>query len=129
MLVDYATHERVLTDRPLAKNPETVAFAKEYTAALEDDDDEFAHLRNEGTLMDLDGDAGEEEQQSDDEPPQIISAAQLREELRAQAAMPVSSALCVGLHGCLIAASRRSHSTSTMWGTWTRTTRMKRSLG
>lgn len=71
-----------------AKNKETQAFANEYHASLDGDDNEFAHLNN-NDAMELDF-ARPEEQQSEDEKPETVSMAQLRQELQ-QGARQVSS--------------------------------------
>ncbi|KAI0750885.1 MRC1-like domain-containing protein [Daedaleopsis nitida] len=63
----------------LAKNQDTQAFAKEYTASMDDDEDEFAHLRREG--MEVDGGEDAKEEDSNDERP-VVSAAELEKEMR-----------------------------------------------
>ncbi|KAI9000938.1 MRC1-like domain-containing protein [Trametes punicea] len=61
----------------LAKNPDTQAFAKEYntTMAEDEDEDEFRHLKEDH--MDVDA----QEQESEEER-EVVSADQLREQLR-----------------------------------------------
>ncbi|KAH9899795.1 MRC1-like domain-containing protein [Cubamyces lactineus] len=58
----------------LAQNEETQAFAKEYNAAHEDDDD-FAHLKQD--VMDLDTQEPESEEERE-----VVTAESLREQLR-----------------------------------------------
>ncbi|KAI0660906.1 MRC1-like domain-containing protein [Cubamyces menziesii] len=59
----------------LAQNEDTQAFAKEYTAAHEEDNDEFAHLNQD--TMDLDTQEPESEEERE-----VVTAESLREQLR-----------------------------------------------
>ncbi|KAI0776041.1 hypothetical protein BD413DRAFT_469485 [Trametes elegans] len=59
----------------LAKNDETRAFAQEYSANMDDDENEFAHLKEDNMDLDVPEPASDEERG-------VVSAAQLREEIR-----------------------------------------------
>ncbi|TBU59144.1 hypothetical protein BD310DRAFT_849988 [Dichomitus squalens] len=60
----------------LAKRPETQAFANEYRANMYDDENEFEHLNKDAMELDL------EQPQQVEEEPEIVDAAQVREQLR-----------------------------------------------
>lgn len=70
-----------MTDVHPAKNDATRAFANEYRVQMDDDDAEFAHLKEDHDTMDVDDD---EKSQSDEEHV-VVSAMDLQRELRAAA--------------------------------------------
>ncbi|KAL1944220.1 hypothetical protein VTO73DRAFT_3405 [Trametes versicolor] len=60
----------------LSKDKETAPFALEYSANVDDDDKEFAYLKQDDMEMDV-----QEPEEEEEEPREVISHAQLREEM------------------------------------------------
>ena len=85
--MDSTTYK--VTHALAGKNPETRAFANEYSSNIADDEEEFDFLRKGDDKMDIDGAAseGSGEEEGDDEQYQRprVTAAQLRQDLLAVA--------------------------------------------
>lgn len=77
-----------LAEIPLAKDKETAPFALEYSANVDDDDNEFAYLKQDDMEMDV-----QEPEEEEEEPREVISHAQLREEMLQRARENVSTGL------------------------------------
>ncbi len=72
----------------VAKDKETAPFALEYSANVDDDDNEFAYLKQDDMEMDV-----QEPEEEEEEPREVISHAQLREEMLQRARESVSVGL------------------------------------
>lgn len=79
----------------LAKDKETAPFALEYSANVDDDDNEFAYLQQDDMEMDV-----QEPEEEEEEPREVISHAQLREEMLQRARESVSFNLAFWLASC-----------------------------